>query len=98
MLTGCSPAGPTPPSHLHVVAGVECLQVELAVGLGGPQAQVDGVVGAKARDGIVIGHGSHCLAGIPAEHLPATLIVHCSRATGCAQMQCIHPVSHCCNA
>ena len=65
-------------AHLHIVAGVEGLQVKLAVGLGGPQAQVDGVVGAKAGDGVVIGHRRHRLTRVPAEHLAPLLIVHCT--------------------
>lgn len=44
---------------LHVVSCVEGLQVELAVGLGSPEPQVDGVVGVVARNGVVIGHGCH---------------------------------------
>ena len=44
--------------HLHIVAGVEGLQVKLPVRLGGPQAQVDGVVGLEAWDGVVVRHSS----------------------------------------
>lgn len=56
-------------AHLHIVAGVEGLQVELARGLGGPQAQVDGVAGVEAGDGVVVRHRHHLLAGVPLEHL-----------------------------
>lgn len=46
-------------AHLHIVTSVEGLQIKLPVRLGSPKAQVDGVVGLKAWDGVVIRHSRH---------------------------------------
>ena len=45
--------------HLNIVTGVEGLQVKLLPGLGGPQAQVDCVVGLEPWDGVVVGDSRH---------------------------------------
>mmetsp|Transcript_40127 Transcript_40127/g.103876 ORF Transcript_40127/g.103876 Transcript_40127/m.103876 type:complete len:708 (-) Transcript_40127:720-2843(-) len=61
---------------LDVVTGVEGLQVKLARRLGGPEAQIDGVVGGKAGDGVVIRDGRDGFAGVPLEDLAAVLVAH----------------------
>lgn len=45
--------------HLHIVTGVERLQVKLLAGLSRPQAQVDGVVRLEPRDGVVVRDRRH---------------------------------------
>lgn len=53
-----TPINPSRPvTHLHVVARVERLQVELGARLGGPQAQVDAVARRKAGHGVVVRDG-----------------------------------------
>lgn len=46
-------------ADLDIITSVEGFQVKLLPWLGGPQAQVDCVVGLEARDGVVICDGSH---------------------------------------
>lgn len=46
-------------AHLNVITGVEGLQIELCVGLGSPETQVDGVVGAIPWDWVVVCHCRH---------------------------------------
>mmetsp|Transcript_56733 Transcript_56733/g.135121 ORF Transcript_56733/g.135121 Transcript_56733/m.135121 type:complete len:509 (-) Transcript_56733:400-1926(-) len=50
------------------------VEVELLRGRGLPQAQVVGVVGVEARDGVVVGHGLHDLTANPSQAPVAILI------------------------
>jgi len=59
--------------HLDIVASVESLQVKLLARLGCPQPQVDGIVCAKARNGVVVGNGSY-LQNISCEKLPLCML------------------------
>ena len=51
--------------HLNIVAGVESLKIKLLPGLGGPEAQIDCVVGLETWNGVVIGNGCHLHAHGP---------------------------------
>ena len=45
--------------YLHIVTGIERLQIKFSVWLCSPKAQVDGVVGVEAWDGVVISDSCH---------------------------------------
>ena len=75
--------------YLHIVPCVEGFQVKLPIWLGSPQPQVDGVVGVKARDWVVICNRCHLQAWLQCFihlHVMFQLTHHKSlwHVTGCA--------------